>query len=81
MDGALGEVEQPTRSFHLYRSQTDAFDRWWHEHKKVCAQPGHERGAIGGGDKWVFMPTGVGMCVKYICGCGDGIDLTEVDKW
>jgi len=53
--------------------------RWSKKHKEVCTK--EDTGAIGGGDKWIFMPTGVGMCIKYVCACGDGIDLTEVNKW
>ena len=79
LEDVFGNPELPTKSFHLFKSQTDAFGLWRHKHKGVCTAK--NRGAVGGGDKWIFMPTGVGMVVKYICACGEGIDLTEINKW
>jgi hypothetical protein len=38
-------------------------------------------GAIGGGDVWTFMPTGLGDIVKFTCKCGETIDLTEYETW
>lgn len=38
-------------------------------------------GAIGGGDFFTFMPTGLGMVVTFTCKCGKKLDLTDSDSW
>lgn len=40
-----------------------------------------DRGAIGGGDYYIFMPTGIGVVIKYKCICGCELDLTNFDSW
>jgi len=38
-------------------------------------------GAIGGGEWYMFMPTGLGDVVQYKCKCGEILDLTDVENW
>jgi hypothetical protein len=42
---------------------------------------GRYTGAIGGGEKYIFMPFSIGMGITYVCKCGKELDLSEVDKW
>ena len=39
------------------------------------------RGAIDGGEYYLFMPTGLGDVKQFKCKCGSMLDLTDVDKW
>lgn len=40
-----------------------------------------DAGAIGGRVSYTFTPTGLGMCIKAQCMCGEEIDLTDVADW
>ena len=48
------------------------------KYHKICSTL---TGAIGGGNAFIFRPTGLGMVVEYQCSCGEVLDLTESDKW
>ena len=38
-------------------------------------------GAIGGGMKYIFEPTGLGNIETFICVCGAELELTESEIW
>lgn len=38
-------------------------------------------GAISGGEKYSFSPTGIGVIVEYTCRCGKSINVTNYDEW
>lgn len=38
-------------------------------------------GAIGGGEYYKFMQTGLGLCVIYVCKCGKELHLTDTSDW
>ena len=38
-------------------------------------------GAIGGGETYSFMPTGLGDCLVFTCKCGERLNLTDYESW
>ena len=38
-------------------------------------------GAIGGRLSYTFTPTGLGMIIKVMCGCGEEIVVTDFEQW
>jgi len=55
------------------------------EFHKGCRTPGEPEyiytGAIGGGDKYIFQPTGLGTIVQFQCRCGAVLDLSHFEDW
>lgn len=63
----------------LTQEESDEFHTWWKQHRKICKV--QNRGAIGGGDSFVFTPTGLGVIVEYRCACGAILDICGSEKW
>ncbi len=38
-------------------------------------------GSIGGDKTYIFIPTSLGMIIKYRCGCGKELDLSHTEEW
>jgi hypothetical protein len=61
--------------FELTKEDTEKIKKFHPKHKKQY------NGAIGGGEEYSFIPTGLGMIKKYKCKCGAILDLTEYELW
>lgn len=61
--------------FELTEEDKEKIKKFHPKHKKQYT------GAIGGGEEYSFMPTGIGMIKTYKCKCGAILNLTEYDKW
>ena len=66
------------KMFTLDSEQKRKFDVWNCDHN--CSLKKYS-GAIGGRLTFCFTTTGIGVCVKVKCGCGEEIDLTDVSEW
>jgi len=64
--------------FTLDDDQRKKFDEWNRNH--TCSLKKYS-GAIGGRLTYCFTPTGLGVCLKVKCVCGEEIDLTDVSNW
>ena len=62
-------------TFQLTDKQVDKIKKFHPKHKKI------DTGAIGGGEEYRFMPTGLGPVVTYVCKCGKELDVTEEENW
>ena len=68
------DKEEPTYSFFLDKHQEKKLDTWMKKQKKV------NYGAIGGGLKFTFEPTGLGDIVTVAYN-GKKLDLSDVENW
>lgn len=66
--------------FSLRKEQVDKLREWQLTHKCKFRHPAHPEfryvGAVGGADKYIFLPTTIGMISEVQCTCGAKIDLT-----
>ena len=61
--------------FELTDEQVEKIKKFHPKCKKIYT------GAIGGGEEYRFMPTGLGCIVMYICKCGEELNLTDYEDW
>jgi hypothetical protein len=61
--------------FELTDEQIQKVEEFHPECKKIYT------GAIGGGEEYTFMPTGLGVVVTYKCKCGEILELTDWESW
>ena len=63
-----------TLEFKLTPEQVKQYDEWGHKCDAAA-------GCLGGKMKFIFTPTGLGMCLLAECICGESIGLTDINDW
>ena len=68
--------------FELIGEELKIYNKWLHEHNKVCPiKNGGTQAAIGGRLTFSFTPTGLGPAVSVKCACGEKHNCTDYDSW
>lgn len=72
--------------FELGENEKKALEEWRVKHESECtweARMYGQRyfGAAGGGESFIFTPTGLGLCVSVQCACGAKQDITDISCW
>jgi len=66
--------------FEFYDDQPKKYRKWYEEHNKTCPLYQND-GAIGGRLTYCFTPTSLGVITVVKCGCGEELNLTDVENW